>query len=109
MAALTYKKVVITGLNPQLAAADVAGETFPGNGRGALLVHNGGASSINVIIAVPGTTKYGQAEPDVTVAVPAGAYRLVGPFDAGLVDGTDNSVHVTYSDVTSVERALIYV
>lgn len=107
MATLTYRQATIAGTDPALAAASAGGDKVPPNDRGALLVRNGSAASINVTVAVPGNTKYGQAQPDVVVAVPAGADRMVGPFPADLADPIDGLVTITYSAVTTVTVAAV--
>jgi hypothetical protein len=102
MATLNYVQATIAGTDPGLAAASAGGDKVPPNDRGALFVRNGSAASINVTVAVPGNTRYGQANPDVVVAVPAGADRLIGPFPPDLADPIDGLVAITYSAVTTV-------
>lgn len=92
------------------AATSGAGDTLAANGKGALIVLNGGGSAITVTVAVPGLTKYGAAQPDVTsISIAAGAYAVIGPFPNDLKDLTDGFVHVTYSTVTSVTVAAVQV
>lgn len=102
MATLTTHSIAISGTDPAYAAASAGGDAVQPHARAHLHVKNGDASSKTVTIAVPGTTRYGQAEPDVAVVVPAGGERVIGPLDYGLADPTDGLVHVTYSAVTSV-------
>lgn len=106
MATLTYAQVGIAGTNPNFAAATAGGDKVAPSDRGALLVRNGSGVSINVTIDVPGNTKYGLANPDVVVAVPAGADRLIGPFPADLAQ-TDGFVAIAYSAVTTVTVAAV--
>lgn len=108
MALLGYQIPSITGTPVAFVAADVAGDRFPANDHAALLVKNDAAAPITVTIAVPGNTKYGQPQPDVTATVAAGTTRAIGPFPVDLRD-TDGSVHVTYSSVASVTVAAIAV
>jgi hypothetical protein len=107
MAELTYQQADIDGVTVAMAAASGGGDTVRANDRGALLVTNGDASSKTVTIAVPGNTRFGQAEPDVAITVAAGATKLIGPFPRALVDPTDGFVHVSYSAVTSVTVAAV--
>jgi hypothetical protein len=102
MAALAYQQSQLSGVALLMPAASAGGDTFPVSDRGAFLVKNGSGSSINVTVDVPGNTQYGQAQPDVVVAVAAGATEIIGPFPAGLANATDGVVHVTYSAVTTV-------
>ena len=109
MADLTYKRVVLSGLDPAPVAADVAGDNIPPSGRGFLQVHNGGAASIDVTITTPGKTQFGLDEPDVVVTVPAGADRLIGPLSPALYNPGTKGVEVNYSDVTSVPVSALFV
>lgn len=106
MAELIPTQVQVGGVQVAKAAADVAGDTFaPGDVK--LHVDNGSAGAVLVTIAVPGNTKYGLAQPDVTRSIPAGQEFVFGPFAADLADPADGLVHVTYDAVTSVTRALL--
>lgn len=106
MATLSYQKARIGGGTVTMAAANGGGDKVAPNPRGALLVHNGDGSSKTVTVVVPGNTKFGQANPDVAVSVPAGADRLIGPFPSDLA-GDDGLVAITYSAVTSVTVAAV--
>lgn len=109
MATLAYVQVGIAGTNPGLAAATGGGDKVPVNDRGFLMVVNGGGGSINVTVAVPGNTKYGEANPDKVIAVAAGATKLIGPFPADLADPSDGLVAISYSGVSSVTVAAVSV
>jgi hypothetical protein len=102
MAELAYKSAAIAGAVATPAAASGGGDTVRPNENGAVLVTNGDASAKTVTIAVPGNTKYGQADPDVAVVVAAGTSRLIGPLPRDLADPSDGLVHITYSAVTAV-------
>lgn len=107
MAALTPTRAKLTGTSASYVAAGASGDTFDPGDNTILLVKNGSGSSITVTVATPGNTEYGQAEPDVTVTVAAGAEQAIGPFPASLADPTDGKVHVTYSSVTTVTILLL--
>jgi hypothetical protein len=110
MATLSFVQAAIAGANPGFAAASAGGDKVPPNDRGALIVRNGSGASINVTVAVPGNTRFGLANPDVVVAVPAGADRVIGPFPSELADtATDNLVAITYSAVTTVTVAAVQI
>lgn len=106
MATLTTKTIAVTGTDPTFVAASAGGDAVQPHHSGFLHVRNGSGASVTVTVAVPGTTKFGQAEPDVPVVVPAGTDRLIGPLSYDLADSTD-LVHVTYSAVTSVTVAAL--
>ena len=108
MALLTTQQIGITGTNPTYDAAGGSGDTINPDSRTVLHVKNGDASSHSVTVAVPGT-EYGQARPDVVVAVPAGESRFIGPLVTDLADPTDGQVHVTYTATTSVTVAALRV
>lgn len=103
MAVLAYQPPKLAGTTITYTAAAVGGDTFGLTGPGVLRVKNGSASPVTVTIITPGTTRYGQAEPDVPVVVAAGAEAAIGPFPGGLA--VDGVVSVTYSAVTSVTVA----
>lgn len=104
MADLAIQRGSVTGAVVTMAAASGGGDTMPSGAS--LLVRNADASSKTVTIAVPGS-KYGQARPDFSLAVPAGAIARFGPFPHDLADPADGKVHITYSAVTSVTVAAI--
>lgn len=106
MSTLNYQNAKIEGTAVTMAAASAGGDKVPPNLNGALMVVNGDAAAKTVTVVVPGNTKYGQADPDVTVTVPAGATALVGPFPQDLAD-VDGLVAITYSAVTSVTVAAV--
>lgn len=106
MATLTAAQAGIAGVDPGFVAASAGGDKVAPTTRGALLVRNGSGGSITVTIAWPGNSKYGVANPDPTIAVPAGEDRIIGPFGSDLAD-TDGLVAITYSGVTSLEVAYI--
>lgn len=107
MATLTVQDITSAGLNPSLVAADVAGDTFDQTSsreRVFLYVDNGDASSMTVTVTAENTSKevsnWGSlTASDVSVAVPAGEFRLIGPFPSGPYTDTPA---ITYSSVTSV-------
>ena len=107
MATLTTQAAAIAGTAITMASAGASGDKVDAGEHTGLLVTNGSGSSITVTIAVPGNTKYGVAEPDVTVTVANGATKLIGPFPVDLEDDTDRLVHVSYSATSSVTVAAI--
>lgn len=110
MALLSYQQAQIGGTVVTFTAAGGSGDTLPADDNGVLMVNNGSGAGITVTVAVPGNTKFGVAQPDVTsVSIGAGAIGVVGPLPADLRDPADNLVHVSYSATTSVTVAAVRV
>lgn len=105
MAVLNLQQAAVTGTALTFSAAAGGGDSFLPGDRTILLVRNSDASSKTVTVVVPGT-KYGQALPDITLSVAAGATAAFGPFPPDLA-GTAGYVDVLYSAVTSVTVALV--
>lgn len=91
---LTAKTSAVAAVNPPAASA--GGDKVAPNDRGMVVFRNGDAASKTVLLAVPGNTKYGQANPDVTYTVPAGQIAFIGPMSADLADPADGLVAITY-------------
>lgn len=109
MALLSTQKVAIPSLLPTFAAASAGGDTItPGNNT-FLVVKNGGGSSINVTVAVPGNDSFGNARPDLVVAVANGTERYIPVSSNKIIDPSTGLVSVTYSAVTSVTVGVISV
>lgn len=102
MATLGYQSSQPTGTAVNLVAASAGGDKLPSNDRGCFMVRNGSGASITVTLVTPSNTKYGQADPDVPVAVAAGATTVIGPLPKDLENPSDSLVAFTYSAVTSV-------
>lgn len=98
MATLSYLQAKTSASSTAVpAAASVGGDKVAPNDRGMVLFRNGDVSSKTVQLNVPGNTKYGQANPDVTFTVPAGAVQPIGPLSADLGDPADtNLISITY-------------
>lgn len=108
MANLNIQQAVVTGLAPSFVAAAAGGDEFVNSGKAVLYVKNGGASSINVTIDSQVPCNYG-VDHDVTVAVPAGAERIIGPFPKTRFNDAYGKVKISYSAVTSVTVAVLEV
>ncbi|MFH8805480.1 hypothetical protein ACH4F6_39065 [Streptomyces sp. NPDC017936] len=103
MADLTSTKVTVAAgvvdVAAQATAAASGGDTAPvGPGR-FLYVNNGGASSVTVTLATPGSVS-GLALPDPTYTVAAGKHAII-PL-ANIFRGATGRASITYSAVTSV-------
>lgn len=107
MANIAPQKATLSGLNATFTAASAGGDVLPPLGAAVFVVKNGDASSKTVTVATPGYTEFGVAQPDLTVTVPAGETRYIGPLTPRLTDPTSKGINVSYSAVTSVTVAVI--
>jgi hypothetical protein len=111
----------INATTPSLTGQTVTLTAPPGAGAGngdalpagsTLWVNNASGSSITVTLSIP-RTYLGYAITSPTVTVPATTQMLIGPIPAdpfGVTTGADVSrVHVDYSSITSVTRAVLNV
>lgn len=101
----TAVKAQITGVvaTPYTPAAS---DTFKWGDDTVLFVNNGAGAPINVTVTVPGNTEFGQAEPDVVVAVANGTSKVIGPFPQELRDD-DGLVTVAFSSTTTITAQLL--
>jgi hypothetical protein len=115
MAALTPQSIAAAGLTPSYSAASSGGDTVAapsGDERTFLHVKNGGGSAQTVTInpvsptsaKVPGVGQV--AVPAISVSVPAGSEKMIGPIPAAYIDATGN-INVGYSGVTSLTIAAL--
>lgn len=76
----------------------------------ALLVHNTSGGALNITIVTGGVVG-ARPIPDDVVSIPAGAYRLLGPFTEDVLPqpsgSTKGLVHVDYQTPASFERMSI--
>lgn len=100
MAVLNYNASSHLGVALPFVAASAGGDTIAPAPNGVLLVRNGDTTATTVTVVVPGDA-YGQARPDYTFSVAAGATAAFGPLPRDLVN-TDGLVALTYSKVVSL-------
>lgn len=108
---VTTQPITRAGVAPVLTAPTIDGDIVD-VGLVALWVENAGVSPMTVTAQTP-VTQDGLALADLTVTVPAGGMRLIGPLPARtFAQPTDAAVGtgrvlVDYSAVTDVTRAVI--
>lgn len=103
MANVPHTQAKIGGVVLSATAATAGPDTLAPGDDVALLVHNTSAGAVTVTVTVPGSTKYGQDQPDVTsVSIPAAGLAVIGPFPSDLRDPADNLVDVDVSAPTGV-------
>lgn len=111
MANLVTQNIVAAGTAPTYATPTATtGDTVEvGNGVNTFLhVKNGSAAPVSVVIAVPGTTSYGEDTPDPSISVAAGADAFI-PLRKEFADAEVGvgRAKVTVSAVTDVEIAAV--
>lgn len=106
MATLTSQDITRTGLDIAGVAASGGGDQWTNYGSQALVVRNGGGSSITVTLQIQATVD-GQTVNNPTVTVPAGVTKVIGPFPLNVYNDGASVAKVTYSSVTSVFVAVI--
>ncbi len=103
MANIPVVQAKIGGVVLTATTATAGPDTVTPGERVVLFVKNDNAGAVTVVVTVPGTTKYGQAQPDVTsVSIGAGAVAVIGPFPVDLADPADGLVDVDATPNTSV-------
>ena len=111
MATLATQSVSTAGLAPSYASAAGGGDKCRPGEHTFLHVVNGGGGSINVTVNDPNSQNPGNAasfNPDLVVAVGAGANKMIGPLKASRFrDASDGLVAISYSGVSSVTVAVI--
>jgi hypothetical protein len=107
MANIPHQQAVIGGKVLSGTTATAGPDTLTPDERVVLVVQNNDAGAVTVTVTVPGNTRWGVAEPDVTsVSIPAGSLAAIGPFPRALADPADNLVDVTSSSTSVVFYAV---
>jgi hypothetical protein len=107
MALLARQTAKVTGTVITFASASGGGDTVAPDPFGVLHVRNASGGTLTVTVVVPGNTQFGQAQPDVAVAVAAGASVAIGPLSPDLADPATGLINITYSGVTSLTVAAV--
>jgi hypothetical protein len=106
MAVLDKQKINSNGVAPTFSAASATGDQFKNDENTFLHVKNGSAASITVTISSQETCNHGFVH-HLSIAVPAGGERMVGPFNRTRFNNDTGNVEVSYSAVTTVTVAAI--
>jgi hypothetical protein len=103
MATIPVVTPSLAGKSMTPTSATAGPDTLAPVGRPVLLIiNNGSGSGITVTAVVPGNTKYGQPEPDVTsVSIGAGAHGVM-LLPPAIADPATGLISVTASATTSV-------
>ena len=104
--ALAPQKVVASGLNATMSAANVDGHSVRSNGRTIIVVDNADASPMNVTLQTPGQIG-GLDISEQVIAVPAGESRYI-KLDK-VHERLNRDVYVDFSSVTSLTIAALQI
>lgn len=103
MANLTVQTITRAAIGPGVTPAAAGGDTFTPSRDTFLYLFNSSGGSHTVTVATPNEVIPNVGIADVSVSVPSGGQRKIGPFPAeDFADPTDGLAHITYSGVTSL-------
>ena len=114
MATLTPQKIIDLGTTETLASAAGGGDEFVNSGVEFIHIQNNHASAAyNVTITAQVTNIHHQqfgsvTKSNVVKAVAAGGDAYIGPFKQSAFNDANNKVQITYSAVTSLKVAVLY-
>ena len=114
MAELTVQQITETGGAATYSSATAEGDTADNNGNMFLHIKNGGGGSITVTITALTTSvdsgMYGVlTKANASIAVAAGTEAFIGGFAPAAFNDGNGEIAITYSGVTSVTIAALYV
>lgn len=105
MAEIPVRTPSVDGINLALGNAAASDTARVGAGY-TLLVNNGSGAEVDVTIAVFGNTAWNVANPDKTIAVPAGQLWAI-PLNDVYADSSDGLAHITWESTTLVTRVVL--
>lgn len=106
MATVATEDITRAGVEPTLNPASAGGDEFTPGNHTFVLVRNASGSSVTATIPTTATSD-DMAVADITVAVPAGEDRVIGPLPHRLVAGSNGLGDITWSATTSVSFAVL--
>jgi hypothetical protein len=108
MTQLTVQDMSASGLSPSYTAADSGGDSFVWGRYAFVHVKNDDSGEHTVTITEQhDSAPAGYQEVDLSVAVPAGEERMIGPLDREAYQDPDGLVQMSYDAETSVTVAAI--
>jgi len=114
MATLTAQKVTDTGTIATMASATGGGDEFLNTGLEFLFFQNEHASNSYVITVTAQVTNihhqnFGTVvKENIVKTITAGAEVFIGPFKQAAFNDTNHKVQITYSGVTTLNVAALY-
>ena len=114
MAELTLQQITEAGGAVTYASAAGGGDTADNSGNTFLHIKNGSESSITVTITAQTTTVENTIYGDLTkanasIAIAGTGEAFIGPFKPAAFNDTDSEIAITYSAVTSLTIAALYI
>lgn len=107
MATVATQTITQAGLAPAYSPASAGGDSFTPSPSTFLHLKNASAAAVTATFVTPSTFS-GLAIADLTVSVPAGADRLIGPMTAEMFRAADDGLaDVTWSATASVTFAVL--
>ena len=113
MATITSQEISEAGGVVTYAAATADGDVVANDGTIFLHIKNGGGSEITTTITAQVTevdsTSWGTlTKSNASIAIAGGAESFIGPFPISVFNNSDEQIAITYSGVTSVTIAALY-
>tara|TARA_R100000781_G_scaffold115006_1_gene88394 strand:- start:1875 stop:2222 length:348 start_codon:yes stop_codon:yes gene_type:complete len=113
MATLTAQEISEAGTTVTYASATADGDVVDNDGKVFLHVKNGGGSEITVTITAQTTSVdspiYGTlTKANASKAIAGSAEAFIGPFEMQAYNNSDEQIAITYTGVTSVTIAALY-
>jgi hypothetical protein len=118
MAEITAQSISESGLAaPEYSTCNSGGDTVVNGGvnRGPVFLHikNGSGGELTVTITAQVTSidleAYGTVtKSNASVVVPSSGASFIGPFPSAIYNNSDDAIAITYSGVTSLTIAALY-
>lgn len=113
MATIVAQAVSESGLSATYTAADVAGDVVDNSGHIFLHFKNADESTTTITVTAQVTSIDNQMFGDVTkanasLALAADTEGFIGPFPTAAYSNDDQQIEITYSSVTSLTVAALY-
>jgi len=114
MAELTIQQITEDGGSVTYSAAAGGGDTADNGGSTFLNIKNGGGGEVTVTITAQTTSVESSIYGDLTkanasIAIAGSGEAFIGPFKPSAFNNDDGEIAITYSGVTSVTIAALYI
>jgi hypothetical protein len=113
MATLTAQKITDQGVIATIASANAGGDEFLNTGLEFLFVQNSHSGSQTVTVTAQVTNIHHQQfgtviKQNIVKSVAAGGEAFIGPFKQAAFNDSNHKVQITYSAVTDLNVAVLY-